>query len=261
MHLGMAFSDSERSPKTKSLNQKERGALVNLKDSISRILIEFSVDRKGQPLAAGLSCSSQGGIHTLIFVSEVKLDLTSNTVVADACVLPLAPSIAPLIATSLQKIADSSFLLETLEDEVIAWKQLLPAFAERCRTWKHTVNCEYISKGIPVSIEESPLCGCGQGKNLGLFPQTSAWKIFAPFVTRIALAPLFSTSFLEGTLSAVWETPNRDNIGEERCRHCGNPGKPKLLSCGACKVAKYCSAPCQKADWKKHKASCTVTTK
>jgi len=250
----MAFSDSEMSAKTKS-NQKERGTLVNLKESISAILMEFSINRKGQPLAAGLSSSSQGGIHTLIFVSEVKLDLTSNTVVADACVLPLTHSIMPLITTGLRKITNLQQVV-TLEDEVIAWKQLLPAFAERCRTWKHTVNCEYISKGIPVSVEyeESPLCGCGQGKNLGLFSQTSAWKDFAPFVTRIALAPLFSTA-----LSASLETPNRDTIGEERCRHCGNPGNPKLLSCGACKVAKYCSAPCQKADWKKHKVSCTVT--
>lgn len=253
----MAFSDSEKSAKTKS-NQKERGTLVNLKESISAILVEFSVHRKGQPLAAGLCNPSQGGIHTLIFVSEVKLDLTSNTVVADACVLPLTDSIMPLIDTGLQKITNRSLLqVITLEDEVSAWKQLLPAFAERCRTWKHTVNCEYISKGIPVPVK-SILCGCGRGKNLGLFSQTSAWKDFAPFVTRIALAPLFSTSFLQGKPSAL-ANPNLDTIAEERCRHCGNPGNPKLLACGACKVVKYCSAPCQKADWKKHKASCTVT--
>ena len=231
---------------------------MNLKESIRAILMEFSIDRKGQPLVAGLSSSSQGRIHTLIFVSEVKLDLTSNTVVADACVLPLTHSIMPLITTGLRKMTNLQQVVITLEDEVTAWKQLLPALAERCRTWKHTVNCEYISKGIPVSIEyeESPLCGCGQGKNLGPFSQTSAWKDFAPFVTRIALAPLFSTSFVNDPLSSL-EPPN-STIGEERCRHCGNPGKPKLLSCGACKVAKYCSAPCQKADWKKHKASCTV---
>ena len=255
----MAFSDSEISAKAKS-NQKDRGTLVNLKESISAILIEFSVKRKGQPLAAGLSSSSQWGIHTLIFVSEVKLDLTSNTVVADACVLPLTHSIRPLITTGLLNITNLQQVVITLEDEVTAWKQLLPALAERCRTWKHTANCEYISKGIPVSIEyeESPICGCGQGKNLGPFSQTSAWKDFAPFVTRIALAPLFSTSFVNDPLSSL-DTSNSDAIGEERCRHCGNPGKPKLLSCGACKVAKYCSAPCQKADWKKHKASCTVT--
>ena len=64
-----------------------------------------NVHWKGQPLAAGLSSSSQGGIHTLIFVSEVKLDLTSNTIVADACVLPLTHSAMPLISTGLRKIA------------------------------------------------------------------------------------------------------------------------------------------------------------
>ncbi|EDR12675.1 uncharacterized protein LACBIDRAFT_311356 [Laccaria bicolor S238N-H82] len=124
----------------------------------------------------------------------------------DACVLPLTHSIMPLITPGLRKITNLQQVV-TLEDEVTAWKQLLPAFAERCRTWKHT---------------ESPLCGCGQGKNLGPFSQTSAWKDFAPFVTRIALAPLFSTSFVNNPLSSKLETSNSDTIGEDRCKHCGN---------------------------------------
>ena len=86
----------------------EQRQRVNLKESTSAIshgVFRSNIHRKGQPLAAGLSSSSQGGIHTLMFVSEVKLDLSSIAIVADACVLPLTHSIMPLIATGLRKIA------------------------------------------------------------------------------------------------------------------------------------------------------------
>ena len=35
----------------------------------------------------------------------------------------------------------------------------------------------------------------------------------------------------------------------------------KLLCCGKCKVARYCSSDCQKADWKKHKKLCAETAR
>ena len=127
-----------------------------------------NVHRKGQPLAAGLSSSSQGGIHTLMFVSEVKLDLSSIAIVADACVLPLTHSIMPLITTGLRKITNLQQIV-TLEDEVTAWKQLLPALAMRCELLIHFEGDSGVRR-----YEGSPLCGCGHGKNLGPFSQTSA---------------------------------------------------------------------------------------
>jgi hypothetical protein len=35
---------------------------------------------------------------------------------------------------------------------------------------------------------------------------------------------------------------------------CDEPGTRK---CGGCQVTAYCSVPCQKRDWKKHKLACT----
>ncbi len=34
------------------------------------------------------------------------------------------------------------------------------------------------------------------------------------------------------------------------------PGAAPLQLCGACKAARYCSAACQKLDWKAHKVKC-----
>ena len=48
--------------------------------------------------------------------------------------------------------------VELYGDEVAAWKQLLPALAERCRTWKHGPNCEFLAKKtIPLSLEHEDL--------------------------------------------------------------------------------------------------------
>ena len=52
-------------------------------------------------------------------------------------------------------------------------------------------------------------------------------------------------------------------IGKDNFRmmkHCGNckttDGNPKLLTCAGCKFVYYCSAKCQKLDWKLHKPIC-----
>ena len=60
------------------------------------------------------------------------------------------------------------------EGELIAWKQIFPALAERVRVgksaggWDHRPTCEYRSKGVPVSVEygKSPFCSCVRGKGI-----------------------------------------------------------------------------------------------
>ena len=52
-------------------------------------------------------------------------------------------------------------------------------------------------------------------------------------------------------------TPLGPSSGVSSCRRCGalGPGA-KLQMCSACSSVFYCSAACQKSDWKEHKASC-----
>mmetsp|Transcript_25747 Transcript_25747/g.40397 ORF Transcript_25747/g.40397 Transcript_25747/m.40397 type:complete len:244 (+) Transcript_25747:104-835(+) len=44
------------------------------------------------------------------------------------------------------------------------------------------------------------------------------------------------------------------------CNTCGKKedGLIKLMQCSLCAIVRYCSATCQKADWKNHKKSCTT---
>lgn len=56
------------------------------------------------------------------------------------------------------------------------------------------------------------------------------------------------------------ETVRRRTVTKSKCNFCGkiqgsNSGL-KLLECGRCRKTSYCSATCQKSDWKKHKRTC-----
>ncbi|KAF2167485.1 hypothetical protein M409DRAFT_22293 [Zasmidium cellare ATCC 36951] len=56
--------------------------------------------------------------------------------------------------------------------------------------------------------------------------------------------------------------PEEVTSTKEKCRGCRaettKAGKP-LLSCGKCKIAKYCSMACQRKDWKEHKQMCGIS--
>ena len=40
---------------------------------------------------------------------------------------------------------------------------------------------------------------------------------------------------------------------------CGNCSKPSTLRCSACHQVYYCSAECQRQDWKKHKKTHVIS--
>lgn len=158
--------------------------------------------------------------------------------------------------------------LETPQEEVDWWKVYLPTAVERCRTWRHGKSCEYVTDGIPRSMQagSDPLCSCGKGKDLGGFNKVARWAAFKPFVTRVALGMPFPMSLLSGMASKlqaeVGKAVDAFNLasGEKGdvCVTCGQLGKPKLLVCSACKSAHYCSSACQKAHWKRHKTTCST---
>jgi hypothetical protein len=284
LHLGLAFSDNEKITRENSTHQ-DRGSLVNLKESIAEIFIKWAgvekssknVKSRFHPL--GLYNPTGGiGFYTLIFVNDIRLDLASHTIVADACVIPLSEhnlndKIAPALGR-LSEIGHVPIRVVTPDDETKLWKLLLPALAERCRTWKHLPTCEYLLKGIPaymegLEFEASPLCSCGKGKDLGTFGTRHEWKELHSEATRIALSPLFSPSFIKPPKKA---DAKNANIGSSsslkspaseapqslitQCANCSGPGQPSLLSCSACKQTKYCSRTCQKSHWKTHKLHC-----
>ena len=52
-----------------------------------------------------------------------------------------------------------------------------------------------------------------------------------------------------------------ENLVVRFCKACGKHGTTKLQACGACRLAHYCGAGCQKAAWRGHKAFCKFAQK
>ncbi|KAH9482250.1 hypothetical protein JR316_0004348 [Psilocybe cubensis] len=201
IHLGMSPSDREKKfanlPTSHPLTM-----VIHLKQTINTIFLKF-VELGEQARVIGLRKLGQDvGIYALIFINDIRFDLSAQTVVVDACAIPLYKSILPRISDYLGVIAP--FQIITDDDETLAWKTLLPVFAERCRTWKHKANCEYLSEGFPLpsgleGYASSTLCSCGKGKDLGAWAEVPEWRSMIPEATRIAISPLFtfSTSYDE----------------------------------------------------------------
>ncbi|TFK43950.1 hypothetical protein BDQ12DRAFT_643771 [Crucibulum laeve] len=271
VHLGTTLSDREKLAKESS-NQADKGTLVNIKETLAIILVATTgINGFDRTRVFGLHHPTRGGFYTLLFANDLRLDLGSHTIVADMCLLPLTEPVVEKLQRygMLYKLeAQGVRKIMTLDNEMIAWKYLLPALVERCRQWRHRDDCEYKSCGIPTSLDydKSPIRSCGQGKNLGSFCDNKDWKDLAPFVTRMSLSPLFAVSYLDRICGAVLEEIEKDlktvmSHGTESCAHCDGFGKPKLLLCSACKQVSYCSVSCQKAAWKTHKSDCKLYSK
>lgn len=283
VHFATMLSKDEKIAKEKS--SQDRGTLVNLKQSIAVIFLKWAGAVKGFEKERfthfGLYSPPPEGVgnSTLIFVNDLRLDLASHTIVADACSVPLTEQNIDKLEPALGRLSRRGIIqVVTLDDEIRLWKYLLPALAERCRTWKHLSTCEYLFKGIPACMDgfdESPLCSCGKGKDLGNFGTKSEWKEFHSEATRIALSPLFSTTWMETPKAAMKTELKKANIGTSsssssisppaskslpQCANCSGPGHPTLLSCSVCKHTKYCSRACQKSHWKTHKLQCSASS-
>jgi len=230
--------------------------LTNVKATIHSILgcAAGTLERQSRVF----SLNFKGNTDTVIFVPALRLDLASHTLVADAYVLPLNKNYLREVEKTLVATFKELCDVELHGDEVATWKRLLPALAERCRTWKHGPNCEFVAKKtIPLSLEldNDPFCSCGKGKDISAaFRKEKKWESATPFVIRIAISPIFGVPYVE-SVGDFMNTMSEES-GCEKCARCGGPGKPKLLVCGACKNMSYCSAGCQKEDWKKHKLAC-----
>jgi hypothetical protein len=234
--------------------------LVSVKDSLHSVLIGFT-GLQGPPRRVfSIMDPKNGGGFMILFIQSLRLDLAAFTLVADVAVVPLENAIMPYIGRGLQALHTEEIMqIVASPAEVVAWKRLLPAFVERCRTWSHGQNCEYTSEGrVPRStkIDENPICSCGRSVGLPKsFPRvpTEAWRILRPYATRAAFSPLYAVSYVEPVASAARdmlksEFPSTaqsttEHPGKKTCASCASPGK---LVCSRCKKVTYCSAACSK---------------
>jgi hypothetical protein len=215
-------------------------------------------------------------VFAMLFITDFRLDVGSHAMVADAWVMPSSPSSAKVKAfnkVSGHVMAGSNMKqLGMGVEERKAWVHLLVAATERCRTWEHKTNCEYRVQGaIPLTFdpEESPICSCGAGVGTEAFVKKYPMlRPLAPHVTRAAISPLFALSYLEKVDGILQDaittktspTPASAVAVHHVCAACGKEGSDSgsLLICSRCKVARYCSADCQRDDWKGHKKRCVA---
>ena len=197
-YASVAFSDQER-----KIRETE-DVLINLKHNLSSLMVTFAGEGNVKTSVFGIY-SSLGGVDTLLFVNELRLDTSTNSIVADVCILPMTEWLilgVPVIQKYISKITAEKTMCSIHTADVTAetWKQMLPVAVERCRSWSHRTNCEYFTKGrVPLTLlhSEIPICKCGQGLALGSFSKVQAWQGLEPFVTRAAIGLLFPSSFLD----------------------------------------------------------------
>lgn len=252
IHIGSSMSARERALQKK----KQDDTLMHVKHTLISIFgAAAGLQNSGPPrnLFALRDVASKN-CDTIFFISDIKYDLSCHTMVCDGYVLPLTHDIMPKFETRFHHLlSEKAGMVDVAinKGEVQAWKQLLPVLVERCRTsWTHKPDCEYKSQGkIPLTeeMELDPLCSCGRGKDVEGMRRVALWREYAPYVTRVALSPLFAVSYLD---------PIGRDPSKYKCFVCRGVGKPKVRWCSACKKVQYCSPECQKKDWKAHKPRC-----
>ncbi|KJZ76772.1 hypothetical protein HIM_03649 [Hirsutella minnesotensis 3608] len=268
-HTSLQFSSREKRLRDKSdesgISENPR---VNFKESLFSMFMLVSGLQGGQTGLFAINHPQRGGIHMLILVSSMRLDGDAASVLLDAAVIPFTMEIITsgcmesflLLIRTLQCCT-----LNVNDAELILWKKVLPSFVERCRTWPHLPSCEYKRKGakVPLSIEPSQqvLCSCGNGKLPKDFVSLPEWDVAAPNAVRIAISPTFAVPFVEDVVDPNFvDQVAAPQGGAERCHGChkaeNKPQGVTLKKCMRCLQAKYCSADCQKKDWKKHRMEC-----
>lgn len=269
-HTSLMFSAREKRLRQEadSTSGMSTDPRVNFKESLFTIFMLSSGLQGGQTGMFAINHPEKGGIHMLIFVTAIRLDGDTASVVLDAAVIPFT---SRLIESG--SMEDFLLLIRTLEcctldvndAELILWKKILPSLVERCRTWSHGPNCEYKRKNatIPLSLDlgQQVLCSCGNGRLPDNFVSLPEWENAAPNAVRVAISGAYAVPFAEEVIDSADFKQFKASAPEvPRCKNCAQSEddvERPLRKCVRCLKARYCSLECQKKDWKKHRMECT----
>jgi hypothetical protein len=243
---------------------------LEFKESLFTLFMLAAGLQGGQTGLFALSQPGRGGVHMLILVSALRLDAAHGSVVVDAAVLPMTRELVDSRAVEgfllvLRELECCTLMVD--DEELGVWKAVLPGMVERCREWEHGGGCEYVEAGrvpVGVGVGERVLCGCGEGKLPREFVSLPEWETAARFATRVAISPVYASALVEELIApeltqAVTDDLNGKGEGKKVCRNCGKVEGIEgvtLRRCTRCLVAVYCSAECQRTDWKKHRMEC-----
>ncbi len=266
-HLSLMWSSRERQLREKSMSHGtvKPDVRVNFKDSLFSSFMHYTGLQGQRSKVFGIDNPKNGGVQIIFIVSCLRLNLSDHTVVLDAALLPLTHQILPMIGTFLEALKQIGLCaIHADEDELKLWKEMLPAFVERCRQWKHRPTCEYNKDSqIPLSLKtgEKIICSCGNG----IFPKNFItdiphWATISKHLVRAAISPIFTPPFVEPLHEPFDLDKLKETISGNACGTCGkketSANGSKLQTCARCHIAKYCSVACQRAAWKSHKKHC-----
>jgi hypothetical protein len=138
---------------------------------------------------------------TLIISSALRHNRENSSIVLDAWVVRMTRAMRDSFFALLPKTPGLATVFQLSQAEAMLWRQILPAAIESCRYgWEHTNSCAYLGvRKVPLSLEpwESPICGCGKGKDDKGFPEELFLESFKNCATRIALPALSAVSYIE----------------------------------------------------------------
>ncbi|KAJ7792569.1 hypothetical protein B0H14DRAFT_3562782, partial [Mycena olivaceomarginata] len=175
----------------------EDDVLMHVKDSLTTIFVLASGVQGEVCRVFRLAEKESNNSDTIIFISNLRFDLSSDTVVCDGYVVPLTRKLVAKIQGPISKLVESMITIPASKVANDAWKRLLPPLVEHCRSWTHAESCEYISQGrVPLSVEMEcdPLCSCGKGKDVDGMRKKAEWATLAQYAVPVAFSPLFAVS-------------------------------------------------------------------
>jgi hypothetical protein len=100
------------------------------------------------------------------------------------------------------------------------------------------------------------------GKLPGEFVSLPEWETAAQYATRVAISPVYASPLVEELIAPDLAKAMAEELAGKvvvpKCRNCGRAESEevKLKKCMRCLAVMYCSAECQKKDWKKHRMEC-----
>ncbi|KAF2477435.1 uncharacterized protein BDR25DRAFT_249394 [Lindgomyces ingoldianus] len=202
-HASGMFNTRERQLKTQpTATNAEHDVRFAFRDSLFSLFMIFTGLQGRKSNMTTLHNPTGGGVHAIILISSLKLDLNNRTVVLDCAVLSLTDRLMPRLGPFLGAFSGQKVChIKVDADELQLWKQNLPAMVERCRSWPHQARCEYRAQSrIPLSTENGQpvICSCGSGKVPANFIiGVPHWESVSRYFVRAAISLCFSTAFSE----------------------------------------------------------------
>ncbi|RYP42465.1 hypothetical protein DL767_000153 [Monosporascus sp. MG133] len=240
---------------------------LSFKESLFTIFMVASGLQGGSTGLFALADQERGN-QVLFFVRALRLDGAAGSVVADAAALPLTRELVDSreLETFLLVLRELEICVIDVDDaELVLWKRVLPAFAERCRTWSHDPGCEYRRPGasVPLTLlsERQFMCSCGNGRLPADYVRLPEWDVASRHAVHVAMSPTFSSPYVEDVvdIEMLRAQGGVEGLLREKCRNCNATESKKggrLLKCTRCRSVAYCSQECQRKDWKKHRMEC-----